>query len=236
MKRTIAAIAAVGLLVGLAPAASAKPMTVWEDDAGDAFLGDTNLAPVFGGAGFDITSGSLEATKEGMLVFTVNHASMPSFGNIPEGARFLWAFDVDGTSYRISVKRADIGKPDVAQGQTTERVGRVDVNGHFRLEGDCATEAAPAVVSFINCKPLGYFEGTYAPGEGTFTFPVPLDAIGAKPGSIITAGGGEAIGICSVCWVSHAAERSFATTIIDSDSQEKTYKIPGGKKKKKKKK
>jgi hypothetical protein len=235
MKKLLCSALMLGLLVALAPGASAKPMTVWEDDAGDAFLGDTNLAPVFGGAGFDITSGSLEATKEGMLVFTVDHASMPSFGNIPEGARFLWAFAVGDTSYRIAVKRADIGKPDVAQGQTTERVGRVDVNGHFRLEGDCATEAAPAVVSFINCKPLGYFEGTYTPGDGTFTFPVPLDAIGAKPGSIITAGGGEAIGICSVCWVSHIAERSSSATIIDSDAQEQSYKIPGGKKKKKKK-
>lgn len=235
MKRLIATAMAVGLLAALAPAASAKPMTVWEDDEGDAFLGDAALAPAFGGAGFDITSGTLQATTDGMLEFTVAHASMPPVGNIPEAVRFLWAFSVDGTSYRLTVKRADIGKPDVAQGQTTERVGRADVSGHFRLEGDCARETNATPLAFINCKPLGYFEGTYSPADATFTFPVPFDAIGAKPGSAVGAGGGEAISICSICWVTHAAERSLGDSVIDGSAQTKTYTIPGGKKKKKKK-
>ncbi|HVL63874.1 MAG TPA: hypothetical protein VM573_01750 [Actinomycetota bacterium] len=235
MRKTLAAGLVAGLLATLAPAAAAAPMTVWEDEEGDAFLGDATLAPVFGGAGFDLASGSLEV-KDGNLEFTVVHAQMPPFGNVPEAARFIWAFNVDGTDYRITVKRADIGKPDVVAGQTTERLGRVDVNGHFRLEGECATEAAPAVFSFVNCKPLGYFEGSYDTAAKTFVFPLPLDAVGAKPGSKVIAGGGDAIGICGVCWVSHYAERSLQATVIDQDSQEKSFTIPGGKKKKKKKK
>ena len=228
MKKLIAVTAAIGLLLTLGGVASAsKPAVVWEDAAGDA--GNQNSGvPGFDYAGFDIVSGSIARNKKN-LEFTVNHSQMLPSGSLPEAFRFLWGFNVDGSDYRFTVKRADIGKPDVSQGQTSERVGRVDVNGHFRLEGDCGTTNMG--IDFINCKPLAYLEGVWDPGTKSFTVTVPMKLVKAKPGSKIQAAGGDAAQICaigggSICWVTHYAERSLNYTVIDSAAQAKPYKVP----------
>jgi hypothetical protein len=120
------------------------------------------------------------------------------------------------------VKSFDIGKPDVPAGQTTERVGRVDANGQYRLEDGACTETA-AGVTFVNCAPLEYLEGSFDPAAMSFTAIVPMKSVGAKTGSLIQQGPPN---ICSICWVTHAAERSSGNTIIDSASQLTTYKVP----------
>lgn len=225
MKKMIAAsgIVALGISVVAGPTtANAKPKVVWEDNTNDSDLG---IPAGFDQSGFDLVSGSLARNGDN-IEFTVAHAAMPPIGSLPEAARFLWAFSIKGTSYRITVKRADIGKPDVAQGQTTERVGRVDAMGHFRLEGDCTTEAAPAVTSFINCKPLAYLEGTWDPATASFTAIVPMDAVKAKTGSVLMPAFGDATSICPLCWVSHAAERSSSATLIDTAAWGTKWKVP----------
>lgn len=224
MRKIVAAALAGGLVFAAVSSAHAgKPRTVWEDPAGDADANQGVGASIPGG--FDLTAGSI-AKSGANLDFTVTHADMPPNGSLPEAFRFLWAFSVNGEMFRLTVKTADIGKPDVGQNQTTERVGRVDVNGHFRLEGECGQTPAPAVLTFVNCKPLAYLEGTWDPGEKTFTFPVPMKLLRAKTGTVIGPGGGDAAGICQICWVTHTAERSLSTTIIDSAAQTSTYKVP----------
>src|SRR5687768_8042921 len=138
MRKLIALTLAGGLLAFAAtPAAgAAKPVTVWEDPAGDAD-GGQGLGQSLP-AGLDIVSGSLVRNGNN-IDFTVTHADMPPVGSFPEGARFLWNFFVNKTPYRLTVKSADIGKPDLVGGQTTERVGRADVTGHFRIEAECVT-------------------------------------------------------------------------------------------------
>ncbi len=224
MKKLIAVLLAGGLVFGLVGSASAgKATTVWKDDAGDADNAQGLGTSIPGG--FDLVGGSI-ARNGANLDFTVTHADMPPTGTLPEGFRFLWAFAVDGKTYRLTIKRTDVGKPDLGQNQTTERVGRVDVNGHFRLEGDCGSTAAPAVLVFVNCKPLAYLEGTWDPASKSVTMTVPMKLIKAKTGSKIGPGSGEALTICAICWVTHLAERSFAATIIDSAAQTATYKVP----------
>ena len=218
----VTVLALVGPLTGGAEAA--KPKTVWQDGSGDAGNQDSGL-PGFTEAGFDLVSGSITRVGDD-LEFTVTHQAMPPTGNVPETFRFLWAFAVDGVSYRITFKRADIGKPDLAQNQTTERVGRIDVNGHFRLEGECGQTPAPAVVTFVNCKPLEYVTGRIEPDARSFTVVIPMASVKARPGSRIGPAGGDAIAICQVCWVSHIAERSLQTTIVDSAFTSKTYRVP----------
>ncbi|HEU4481144.1 MAG TPA: hypothetical protein VFS18_04600, partial [Actinomycetota bacterium] len=117
------------------------------------------------------------------------------------------------------------GKPDVAAGQTDERVGRVDAQGHFRLEGECARDAT-LPVGMINCPPVAYLDGTWDPASMTFTAIIPLKTVKAKPGSLVAPGGGENVSICSICWVTHYAERSLNTTVIDAAGQTVTYKVP----------
>ena len=217
MKKLSLVLASL-MLVGVIGAAQAKPVTLWEDVAGDATMGQ---APQSIPAGWDLLSGAIE--KKGTdLLFTVTHADMPPIGSAPEVSRFIWNFAVDGEPYRFTVKSVDIGKPDVPGGQTTDRVGRVDVAGHFRLEGECVT--VNTGIDFVNCPPLEYLSGSFDPAAKSFTIILPLASVKAKVGSIIAPGGDN---ICIICWVSHTAERSLGpTTIIDSAAQLVTYKVP----------
>lgn len=219
MKKLSLCLAAV-MLFGVIGSAQAKPVTLWEDATGDATMGQ---APQSIPAGWDLTSGTIE--KKGKdLLFTVTHADMPPIGSAPEASRFIWNFSVDGEPYRFTVKSVDIGKPDLLAGQTTERVGRADVTGHFRLEGECAPEPTPAGPEAINCPPLAYLEGTFDAATMSFTVILPLAEVKAKPGSKIGPGGDQ---ICIICWVTHTAERSLSpTSVIDSAAQLVTYKVP----------
>jgi hypothetical protein len=223
MRRLTTVLVTGAVLMGLvAPADAAKPKTLWEDGSGDADVGQGLGGSIPGG--WDLAEGSV-VKKGANLEFTVIHHDMPPTGSGPEATRFLWAFNVNGDNYRLTVKSVDIGKPDIPQGETTERVGRVDLNGHFRLEGECGRDAT-LPVNFINCPPLEYLEGTWDIAAKSFTVVVPLKSIKAKVGSVIGPGGGENVGICAICWVSHYAERSLSTTVIDSATQTVSYKVP----------
>ena len=220
MKKLIAVALAGGLLFGVVASAQAAPTGVFTDAAGDADLGQGAGGSIPGG--WDITEGGIER-KGGNILFTVTHADMPPMGSMPEATRFIWNFNVGKTPFRLTVKSADIGKPDVATQTGTERIGRVDVNGHFRLEGECTTDST-LPVGFVNCPPIGYFDGSFDPASKSFTAIIPMKALKAKPGSVIAAGGDN---ICLICWVSHYAERSLSpATIIDSAAQTVTYKVP----------
>lgn len=221
MKKLITILAIGALSVGLiAPADAAKPTKLWEDPADDADLGQGLGSSLPGG--WDLAEGSI--VKKGKnLEFTVLHHQMPPTGSGPEFTRFIWNFTVNTKPYRFTVKSVDIGKPDVAAGQTTERVGRVDVNGHFRLEGECVRDAT-LPIQFVNCPPLEYLEGTWDVGAMSFTIVLPLKSIKAKPGTVIGPGPDE---ICTICWVSHYAERSLSPlTVIDSAAQTVSFKVP----------
>ena len=222
MKKLISVLLAGGLVLGVVGAAQAggKAATVWTDDSGDADLGQGLGASLPGG--WDLASGSL--VKNGKnLDFTVTHHDMPPTGSVPEGTRFIWNFNVGKAPFRLTVKSVDIGKPDLATQTGTERIGRVDLNGHFRLEGACETDTT-LPLHFVNCPVIGYFDGSFDPASKSFTANIPLKALKAKAGSVVTAGGDN---ICTICWVSHYAERSLSpTTLIDTAAQTGKYKIP----------
>ena len=219
MKKLITAAIAGSLLFGALATAQAAPTQVFEDVAGDATMGQT---PSSIPGGFDLASGSIER-KGANLEFTVTHHDMPPMGSFPEATRFIWNFNVGKTPFRLTVKSVDIGKPDAATQSGTERIGRADVAGHFRLEGECVTDST-LPVGFVNCPVVGYYSGTFDPASMSFTAVIPMKDLKAKPGTTIIQGGDN---ICLICWVSHYAERSLSpTTVIDSASQAVAYKIP----------
>jgi hypothetical protein len=224
MRKVLGLLLAGGMLVGAVAAAhAATPVKVFTDAAGDAGNQDSGV-PGFDQVGFDLVGGSI--VKNGAnLDFTVTEAAMPPNGALPEGFRFLWDFGVNGTEYRVTVKSADIGKPNPVNQEDTDRVGKVDPTGFYRLEGKCSSDAT-LPVTMINCHTLGYLTGKFDAASKSFTFSVPMAAVGAKTGSLITAGAGDGAQICSICWVTHAGERSLNTSIIDSAAQSVSYKVP----------
>jgi hypothetical protein len=225
MKRLFGALLAGGLLFGMIANAGAKPTTVFEDPSGDAGNSQAGAIPGAEQGGFDLVGGRIER-KGNNLEFTVEHSAMPATGTLPEGFRFLWHFIVGKNEYRFTIKSADIGKPDAAAQSGTERVGQVDLDGHFRLE-TCFIEATPAI-QLSQCTPVAYLDGSFDPAAKTFTAIVPLKTVKAKPGDMITGGTGGAAGTgCVICWVPHYAERSLTPyTLIDSAVQTVAYKIP----------
>ena len=224
MKKALALLMATGLLFGVIAQAGAapKPVNVWEDAAGDADAGQGAGQSI--PAGWDLAGGSIALNGKN-LDFTVTHHDMPPTGTLPEGSRFIWVFAVGGKDYRLIVKSVDIGKPDAVNGDGTERVGRADVAGHFRVEGDCVQDQS-LPVGLVKCKTIGYVTGSFDPAAKSFTAEVPLALIKAKAGLTVTGGAGAAAGICAICWIPHHAERSLNLTAIDTAAQTVTYKIP----------
>jgi hypothetical protein len=225
MRRLCALLATAGLFIALiGPANAGKPKAVFEDAAGDAGNQGTAV-PGADQAGFDITGGSIAKVGKN-LEFTTAVAAMPPTGALPEGFRYLWHFNVDGEEYRFTIKSQDIGKPDPVAQSGTERVGRIDTEGHFRLE-QCFIEETPAI-QLSQCNAMEYLEGAFDLATATFTAIVPMSLIKAKTGSVITGGTGGASGTgCQICWVPHYGERSLTPhTIIDSAAQAVTYKVP----------
>lgn len=238
MRKIAAIMIAGGMLVaGVAPAGAAEPKPVWEDATGDAGLMASEVGQPLPGmdqAGMDLVSGAIAVNKSN-LDFTVTHAGMPPMGAPPEAFRFMWAFAVGTTSYRVTVKSADVGKPNPVDQSDTDRIGQVNADGFFRLEGDCGVTASAGGVSFIGCPTIAYLEGSFDPASNSFTFSIPMKDVKAKPGSVLTTGTGDSSTLCggqAACWISHVAERSSDRTVIDLAAWTTKFKIPKNKKKK----
>lgn len=230
MKRLLALAVIGSLTLGLIGAAhAAKTVRVFEDPVGDAGVegGNAGHHPVPGldQAGLDLVSGDITRVGKN-LEFKVTSAGMPTTGSLPEGARFLWHFNVDGEKFRLMAKSQDIGKPEPINQQGTDRIGRIDLAGHFRLETCSETSIQGLTVS--DCTVVEYLDGTFDPASKSFTVTVPLKAIGAAPGSNIGPdSSGTAVG-CPICWIGHTAERSFSPgMIIDAvDPEISLYRVP----------
>ena len=228
MKKALAALLAGGLVLGAvstAGAAKAKPKVVFTDAPGDAGSYNTGALPGAAEAGMDLVKATI-GKKGSALEFKVTHSAMPAFGAFPEGARFLWHFNVGSTEYRLMVKSANIGKPDAVSQTGTERVGQVDTEGHFRVE-ECSVDATLPVTLSI-CEPIAYMKGGFDPASKSFSFLLPLKTLKLKAGSKILPGtGGASATNCQICWVLEYAERSLTPhTVIDDTVMTTTYKVP----------
>ena len=223
MKR-IAVAAGLTAAVLLAPGAFAGPaVPVFTDPAGDAGINDVSN-PLSAQAGMDIVQGTI-ARAGADLVFTVTMASMPSQGSMPEGARILYHFGVDKTQWRVTAKSFDIGKPDVVARTGTERVGKVDSAGHFRLEQCVTDETLPVRLS--QCNPVAYLKGKVDAASKSISWTLPLAAVKAKAGNKITPGtSGASDTGCEICWVLHKAERSLTPITVVDGASAKAYVIP----------
>lgn len=226
MRKLMALLLVAGMsALPIAGAHAATPKPLWTDPAGDAGNDTTGPLPAVDQAGVDLVSGTITASK-GKITFSVTDAAMPPTGGIPEFARLIWGFSIDGHEYRWTVKSQDVGKPDVVGGGTgTDRVGKVYTAGEFRLE-DCHDEATPAI-TLVQCDPIVYADGKFDTASKTISWVLPEAAVKAHKGSVIAPGtAGAAATNCVICWVPHYAERSLTpTTIFDSASWGTTYTV-----------
>lgn len=231
MKKTLALLAAIGLIAmftGTASAGAPKPVKLFEDPAGDADNAQGLGQSIPGG--FDLLGGTIQKVGKDELEFVVSHNDMPPTGSIGEAFRFIWEIASGSTQYEFTVKSLDVGKPDVvatAMGQApngAERVGQV-YQGVARVE-QCGSISLG--ITWSQCTTVTYVPAVFDPAAKTVTWTVKLADIKAKAGTVITGGTGpRSTTGCQICWVAQYAERSLTPqTIIDAAAQGFSYKIP----------
>ena len=233
MKRYVGTLVALLLVGGAMLPANAKPapkpVTAFEDASGDAGNQDSGV-PGAAEAGFDLVKGEISQAGAGKDVeFVVTHSAMAPAGTPGEAFRLIWGFAVDGTQYEFTIKSLDVGEPDVVTSAMAqdpngeERVGQV-YQGVARLE-ECGS--INAGINWSQCTVKAYYDAVFDPATATVTWAVDTKSLGAKKGSLLTAGSGtRATTGCMICWVPQYAERSLTPyTVIDSAVQMGTYKV-----------
>jgi hypothetical protein len=232
MRKLLTLALTASLAVGLVGSAKAgRPTKVFEDPVGDAGIvagpavGE-HAIPGFDQAGFDLVSGEIQRVGQN-LEFKVTSAAMPATGSLPEGATFRWTFMVKNKRYRFTIKSQDIGKPDPVTQEGTERLGRIDIAGHFRLER-CVQEGAISDAPLHRCKLVAFEDGFFDPANKSFSVLIPLTDIGATSGTVIER---DTMGSDNCpCWVMHTAELTSPPgfTLDATNPRSVIYRVPPG--------
>lgn len=197
MKKTLAVMTVVGLLLGALAAPSAVagkkkkkkagPVVVGTDPAGDwGAAVDPTLAPVGDALGQDLVEATLDMADKETVNFIIKVNSLPAIGGAPEITRYTWNFNVDGEMAELDGKFTNYsrGACDPTAGSCPPP--RDPGQQPFALRGNCTTTSAGTNVT--TCEELGLIQAAFDAGAGTITIPVPLDLIEAKHGSKIAPG------------------------------------------------
>lgn len=205
--------ALIGLFVAglLLPAvgAGAKPaktVVVGKDDAGDWGVNgptaDNSLSQVGDFLGMDLIEASIGMADTKMVNFIIKVNSLPPMGGMPEISRYIWSLSVGKEYVELDGKFTNYSRgacdPTAGSCPPPRNPGQAP----FLVRGNCETNDA----NITTCQEIGLVNATFVQAEGTITIPVPLEMIGAKPGTKITAGasdfttqaGGTVIAIPSV--------------------------------------
>lgn len=219
------------LVAGSAPASAGKgkkasgPQLVGEDPSGDWGAGvDATISPVGDALGQDLTAASIAMNGTDKIDFIIKLNSLPPTGGTPEISRYTWDMNVDGEFVELDGKFTNYSRGicDPTSGQCPPP--RDPGMSPFFIRGDCAPNEANVTI----CKELGIVEAVFDAAKATITIPVPMELIGAKPGSKITGGTnifGGSISATPAAFVTSSAMPLDTLTVL------KTFVVMSGKKK-----
>ena len=181
-----AAIAAASMMMPLATAQAAKskggPLVVGTDPEGD--WGDGSNTAVGEAAGQDLTTATIEMADAKTVNFIIGLKSLPPVGGAPEVTRYTWDFMVDDTALQLDGKFTNYSRGACDPTAGTCPPPRDPGQQPFLLRGECTTQATPAMTLTL-CQELAKIQAIFDADAGTITIPVPVEALGAKPGSKI---------------------------------------------------
>lgn len=239
----ILAVAAFAMSVMAAPQAGAHheksatgPKSVAKDAEGDwgqnSALGPDGAA--LGDAlGQDLVAGMIEMADEAdepTVNFIIKVTSLPPFEGWPEVTRYVWGLTVDGEYVELDGKYMNYsrGVCDPTSGQCPPP--RDPGQQPFLVRGNCTVTQ-----NVTTCEEIGVVQGVFAPhraplhdyGPATITVPVPLEMLGAKRGSRISAGmnefattaGGPIIAMPTAFF-------TFTVMPLDAMQMEGTFRVP----------
>jgi hypothetical protein len=184
----VAAIA-VGSLV---PAEAAKkkkkpsgPVVVGTDAADDWGANQSpDLAPAAAPLGQELVEASIGMADAKTVDFVITVAELPPTGGMPEFTRYVWTVNIDGELLQIDGKFTNYHRGACDPTAGTCPPPRDPGEGPFLIRGNCTDNGGAAVT----CEELGLVHGTFDTAKGTISVPVPLELLGAKPGSVISHG------------------------------------------------
>lgn len=188
-KKTIALVAGVvaaAMVMPLGAAQAAKksaPLVVGTDAEGD--WGDGSNTAVGENLGQDLVSATIGMADASTVNFVIGLKALPPVGGAPEVSRYTWDFAVDGENLELDGKFTNYsrGACDPTSGHCPPP--RDPGLQPFLLRGNCATDATTPV-NLTVCEELAKVQAVFDPATATITIPIPVDAMGAKPGSKIT--------------------------------------------------
>jgi hypothetical protein len=234
MRKTLAILALAALaaatLVGPANVASAGkkkksgPLVVGTDPVGD--WGTNAPAPPPPEAadplGQDLVGATIGMGDAGIINFVIEVNSLPPSGGMPEITRYTWDFTINGEQRELDGKFTNYsrGTCDPTSGQCPPP--RDPGMQPFLLRGECTQTATPATTLTL-CEELAKIQGIFDSGAGTITIPVPMEALGAKPGSKITGALGTFSATISAA---PAAFLTYGSFPMDGLITTKTFVVP----------
>jgi hypothetical protein len=193
MKARTISLLCVAALMGAAimgsPAdakAKKKGPVVMGTDAADDWGSnvDAGLAPAAGPLGQELLEASIEQVDSKTLEFVIKVAELPPTGGMPEFTRYVWTINVDGELIQLDGKFTNYHRGACDPTAGTCPPPRDPGEGPFLVRGNCTDNGGAAVT----CEEIGLVNGTFDAAAGTISVPVPIDLLGAKPGSKITHG------------------------------------------------
>lgn len=224
--RKVAALALIGLLAGMlsVPAQAGKkpkgPVVVGTDAAGDwGAATDPTIAPLGDVLGQDLVGASIGMADSSTVNFVIKLNALPPSGGMPEFTRYTWSFTVDGEARELDGKFTNYsrGACDPTSGQCPPP--RDPGLQPFLLRGNCVQTATPATTLNL-CEELAKIQAVFDAAAGTITIPVPVDALGAKPGSKIVGGVGT---FSSTISAAPSAFLTYGTFPMDGLMTTKTF-------------
>ena len=204
----------------------AGPVVVGTDDAADWGSNvDPTIAPLGGALGQELTEASIELADPKTVNFVITVTGLPPTGGIPELARYSWDFTVNGDAFGMSGNFTDYARGVCYPAHTDSCPPPKDPGQQpfYIRQGPCTIGTG----GLGECNLVATVKATFDAAAGTVTIPVPLAAIGAKPGAKIGPGTNSVFG--TSVYASPAAVSANANGPHDTMTVTGTYKVPKGK-------
>jgi hypothetical protein len=220
---SVVALLGAALLPVTAAAKAKKGPVVVGTDPADDFGGnvDATLAPLGDALGMELVEAAIEPKDAKTLNFIIKLNSLPASGGVPELARYVWTMTVDDELLQVDGKFTNYSRGACDPTAGTCPPPRDPGQAPFAVRGDCTDNGGAAVT----CEEIGSVNATFDAAEATITIPVPLELLGAKPGSKI-ANGTQAGSNFSGVWAIPSAFVSQGNMPLDALVITKTYKVP----------
>ena len=185
------------------------------------------LQPLGAALGQELVEATIAPVDAETVNFIIKVAGLPPTGGVPEFSRYGWEFTVDGEAFAMSGAFTDylrgVCYPAHANTCPPNPPSDPGMQPFFIRTGPCTIAAQPDG-SISDCHLVATAQATFDTAAGTITIPVPLEAIGGKPGSVIGPGVNATFG--ATLYAAPAAVTANAAGPNDTMAATGTFTVP----------